>query len=111
MGTKGKLSGAATEICKEIVQHLAPIGEVSSKKMFGGYGIFESKAMFAIIDSQGDLFFKVGEANRAHYEEIGAEKHGRMPYFAVPPEVLEDADELRGWAKASIEIAHSSKKK
>ena len=112
MGTRGdKLTKAASEICEEVVQNLAPLGQVSSKKMFGGHGIFESGTMFALVNSQGDLFFKVGEANRARFEAVGAEQHGKMPYFAAPAKALEDVESLRDWAKGSIDVAHSTKKK
>ena len=39
------------------------------------------------------------------------EQHGKMPYFQVPLEVLEDVHSLHAWARISIEIAHASKKK
>lgn len=112
MGKKGaKLTQAATDICEEVVETLSSIGNVSSKKMFGGHGIFENGAMFALVNSQAEVFLKVSDTNRPQFEEAGSEQHGKMPYFAVPVDVMEDADTLRDWAKVSIEIAHLSKKK
>jgi DNA transformation protein len=112
MGEKGaKLSQDASDICERMVQDLAPLGDVSSRKMFGGYGVFESDAMFALIDSKGGVFLKVDDTNRARFESVGAKKHGRMPYYQPPSEVFEDDELLRDWASASITIAHASKKK
>ena len=82
-----------------------------SRKMFGGYGIFESAAMFALVDSQGQVFLKVDDSNRERFESAGAEKHGRMPYYQVSGDVLGDAEQLRDWARPSIQIAHAPKKK
>ena len=112
MGTKGsKLTQKATTVCEQVVRDLVPLGDVSQRKMFGGYGIFESTAMFALIDSQGEVYLKVDDSNRSRFEDAGAQRHGRMPYFQVPAEVLADSDLLCDWAKDSIAIAHASKKK
>lgn len=81
---------------------LAPIGGISSKKMFGGHGIFKDGKMFGMVDSSGRYFLKAGDANRAMFEAAGADKHGRMPYFAIPQEVLEDHAQLLEWARSAI---------
>ncbi|KAA3647163.1 MAG: competence protein TfoX [Chloroflexi bacterium] len=110
MGKKGaKLTPQADDMAVEIVNSLSSVGDVSSRKMFGGYGIFESGSMFALIDSAGQVFFKADDSNLAQFEAAGSEKHVRMPYYAVPANVLEDVDAVREWATTSIEIAHSSK--
>ena len=112
MGEKGvKLTQDATDVCDQVVGDLAGLGDVSSRKMFGGYGIFESAAMFALVDSQGGVFLKVDDSNRERFEDAGADKHGRMPYYQVSQQVLDDAEQLRDWARPSIAIAHYAKKK
>ena len=59
MGEKGAKAGPdAAETCKRVVRDLTPLGNVSSRKMFGGYSIFESSAMFALVNSQGDLILR-----------------------------------------------------
>ena len=79
--------------------------------MFGGYGIFESGVMFALVNSHGDPFLKADETNRSRFEKVKAKQHGKMPYFQVPPAVLKDKKVLTEWARASIEVAHANKKK
>jgi len=112
MGEKGsKLTQKATNVCEQVVQDIAPTGDVTQRKMFGGYGIFESAAMFALSDSQGEVFLKADDSNRARFENAAAEGHGRKPYFQVPMEVLGNADLLRDWAEDSMAIAHASRKK
>lgn len=106
MGKKGaKLTQAAGDAAELLVDLLRPLGDVSSKKMFGGYGIFEGGKMFALIDSSGHPFFKADDSNRARYEAAGSEKHGRMPYYAVPDSVLDDEAELHRWAQDSINLS------
>jgi DNA transformation protein len=112
MGQKGaKLTQEATEASEKLVQKLAGLGNVSYRKMFGGYGIFESEAMFALITSKGIIHFKVDPSNRKRFEDAGADQHSKMPYFEVPPSVLKDEQKLLEWAKDSINIARASKAK
>jgi DNA transformation protein len=111
MGEVGAKAGQdAAGTCERVVKDLTPMGEVSIRKMFGGYGIFESSAMFALVNSKGDLFLKVDDTNRSRFDDAGAKQHGKMPYFRVPPEVMEDSDALLDWAGISIKVAHVAKK-
>jgi len=112
MGRKGaKLTEEATKASEILVATLSDIGKVYSRKMFGGYGIFESDAMFALITSEGKIHFKVDQSNRKRFEDAGAEKYGKMPYFEVPQDVLKNERKLHQWARDSMEIAHTSKAK
>jgi DNA transformation protein len=112
MGEKGAKEGQdAAAIVEQLLRDLTPLGEVSSRKMFGGYGIFEGSTMFALVNSQGELFLKADDSNRSRFEQNGTRQHGKMPYFLPPPEVLADEDALRDWAQVSIEVARANKKK
>ena len=112
MGTKGaKLTQDASDACEHLIDELSSLGELSSKKMFGGYGVFESGVMFALVNSQGEVFFKADDSNRGQFQEIGAKKHGRMPYFQVPSTILADTPTLQAWARSSMAVAHSAAKK
>ena len=110
MGQKGaKLTPEATAIAERLVEKLSTLGDVSSRKMFGGYGIFESGSMFALITSDGIVHLKVDDSNRAKFEKAGSEKFGRMPYYEIPANVLKNTRSLRSWASASLALAKSSK--
>jgi len=98
---------ANKEFLDHIVELLAPLGEVSGKSMFGGYGLFHDGTMFALISGTG-LFFKVDGSNRTGYEKAGSKQYKPMPYYQVPPEVLQDTVRLLDWARASLMVAHSS---
>ena len=43
---------------------MAPLGKVTARSMFGGYGIFLDGAMFALISPENELYFKADEVNR-----------------------------------------------
>ena len=110
MGTKGAKATGASAISAERLQvGLARLGDISIRKMFGGYGVFEAGTMFALVDSQGGIFFKVDSTNLERYEEAGSTKHGRMPYYRVPDVVLGDEHTLQEWAWSSIVVSRSAK--
>ena len=107
MGEKGaRQSGRAAETAAGLVDDLAPLGEVTSKKMFGGFGIFEAGLMFALVDSEGSAFFRLGPSNEDRYRE----RHGKMPYGRVPDEVLSDDPQLLTWAKDALQAARAARK-
>ena len=91
----------------QIMDLLAPIGDVHSRAMFGEYGIFHEGDMFALI-SGSSLYFKVDDSNRALYEGSGSEKFGRMPYYEVPADVFEEPAELHEWTNISVAVGHAA---
>jgi DNA transformation protein len=87
------------------IENLAPVGDVNARAMFGGYGIFESETMFALVAGSA-LFFKVDDSNLADYEQAASARYGKMPYFRVPDQVMKDGSALREWARAAIAVGH-----
>ncbi len=87
-----------------VMELLAPLGEVSSRAMFGGYGIFHEGDMFALV-SGATLYFKVNDSNHAAYEEVGSRQFTPMPYYEVPAEVLENMAMLHDWARTDAREA------
>lgn len=108
MGEKGdKKTSAAYAAGEMFVDRVRPLGEVTSKKMFGGVGIFIEGNMFALVNPAGDVFLKVDDSNRGQFEAAGTESHGRMPYYVIPAAVLADDDRLLAWAGESAAIART----
>ena len=98
---------ANVEFTEHVMELLAPFGEVRSRAMFGGYGIFHEDDMFALI-SGSSLYFKIGDANRVAFEEAGSEQFKPMPYYGVPAEVMEDGDDFGEWAVTAIAVGHAT---
>ena len=67
---------AAHEL-KDILDRLAALGEVTSRPMFGGHGLYWRGVIFA-ISYRERLYLKVDDRSRPAFEARG---HG-----AVPPE-------------------------
>ena len=85
------------------------------RAMFGGVGLYSGDVFFALIAADR-LYFKVGDANRAHFESAGSEPfrpYGEMvstSYYEVPISVLEDAGTLAVWAREALAVARAKKR-
>ena len=97
---------------------LGHIPKLTSKSMFGGYGLHQDGRIFGIITDVGELRFKVDDSNRQQYEDLGStpfvytghKKRGptTMNYYLVPEEIMEDQEKIADWVFQSAEL---SKKK
>lgn len=97
-----------------ILEQLAGVGDLVPRAMFGGLGLYADGVFFGLV-ARDRLYLKVDDSNRARFEAAGSAPFkpyaGRpmtMNYWDVPPDVLEDSDELLAWAKASVAIARAA---
>jgi DNA transformation protein len=93
---------------------LEAVRPITSRKMFGGIGIYCDGVFFAVIDDD-KLFFKVDSVNEPAYLERGADQwiipgSPPMPYREVPKEILGDSKAIGEWIDASVEVALRKKK-
>jgi DNA transformation protein len=111
MGEKNaRLTGDATESAERLVDALGSLGDVTSRKMFGGYGVFCDGVMFALVDSTGLAHLRADESSADAFEEAGSAKHSRMPYWSIPDAVLANDTQLVTSATQALTIAKSAKK-
>jgi DNA transformation protein len=104
MGNKGDKSNKDSVLAAEFfVEKLASISDITSKKMFGGHGIFHEGKMFGLINAKGYKMLKASGDFAEELIELGSEKLGKMPYYAIPTSVLENHDELLLWVHKAIE--------
>jgi len=98
---------------------MGQIAGITSRRMFGGYGLYKNGVFFAII-SDDQLYFKVGDNNKPDFEEHGSEpftynrkdrKEIQLTYWRVPEEVMEDRDELRIWIDKAVQASLKKSKK
>jgi DNA transformation protein len=95
-----------TALRDEVLEKLQPL-PVTSRAMFGGFGLYLEGKFFAVI-SDGVLYFRTDDDSRPAYVERGSQPlqpkyRPRGPKtvdrnFTVPDDVLADADTLREWA-------------
>lgn len=96
-----------------IVDQLGDAGQVSSKKMFGEYGIFIGEKMVAMV-CDDLLYVKPTEAGRAFIGDVveAAPYPGAKPCFQISGDLWEDRQWLSELLKVSEpEIAAPKKKK
>lgn len=99
-----------------LIEHLrdlfAPLGPISARAMFGGYGIyFEGLIIGVILDETP--YFKTDALTRGDFEAAGCapaiyEAKGKtleMSYWSLPEEALESPQAMRPWAMRAIEAA------
>jgi DNA transformation protein len=105
----------------EFVEHLAEIfesfGEIRSRRMFGGYGIYHDELMFGLV--AGDVLYlkadsrsapSFTERGLAAFEYIKQGKPTRLSYYQAPEEIFDDPDAARLWAVRAFEAALRSRK-
>ena len=96
---------------RHIMDSLSPLGEIRSRFMFGGWGVFCEGFMFAVF-ADDSLYFKVDETNLQMYKKAGSTSfpHG-LSYWEVPAEVAEGGKKLLDWAQISMDIAQRNAQK
>lgn len=110
MGKKGETrTTQARATADATVDTLGPLGGVSARGMFGGYGIFKDGVMFGLVNRQGELHLRVNDDTRPEYEAAGCRSHGSMPYYTVPESIARDGHALRTWAEEAAELAAAAK--
>ena len=93
-----------------VLDQLDALGELRSRRMFGGVGIYCGDVFFALIDD-GRLYFKVDDLTRGRYtrrrlKPFQPEGMAAMTsYYPVPASILEDADVLVAWAREAVSAA------
>jgi DNA transformation protein len=104
---------AATQSVAHVIDLLDPWAAVVPRRMFSGIGLFRDGVMFGLVI--GDtLYFKTDDANRGDYEAAGTApfsyrrgERGTIAtsYHAVPPDLIEDGEELLVWARRAYDAA------
>lgn len=101
-----------------VIDQLSILPDIRARRMFGAHGLYQGERFFAIVD-EGRLFFKTGEQTEKDYtgrgmEPFTYESRGKVmtiSYHEVPPEILEQPQELALWAGKAIALAAAKTKK
>jgi len=87
-----------------VLDQLQGMEPITCRAMFGGYGIYHGDVFFAILHTSR-LYFKTNDQTRPSYEEQGmkpfrpSDQQTLKNYYEVPPDILEDGEELVIWAR------------
>ncbi|MBY0561801.1 TfoX/Sxy family protein [Hyphomicrobium sp.] len=104
---------ANDEILEILKDALGRAGSVRGRRMFGGVGVYFDGIFFAIIDD-GAIYLKTSDETRPRFAAEGSRafsymtKNGRAElhsYWLLPERLLDDTEDLRDWASASVAAA------
>ena len=90
-----------------VLDQLSDLHGVTSRAMFGGYGLYQRETFFGIIH-KGRLYFKTDRMTASRYRDRGMKpfrpnsKQTLKNYYEVPVEVIEDTDGLVKWAQEAF---------
>ena len=107
----------SSEYLDYVHDQLSGLGGVSSRRMFGGAGLYCDEFFFALIDND-TLYLRVNDANRADFTTRGMGQFRpyadrpelSMSYYETPADVLEDPAQLVSWARRSVAAAMAAAK-
>ena len=88
------------------------LGPISSRKMFGGYGIYHQNLMFGLV-ADDELYLKTDRDNITQFEQAESKpfeynKNGKlmkMSYFQAPAEIYDDPSLALEWGTLAFDAA------
>jgi DNA transformation protein len=101
------------EFVEHVVETMRGFGPVTSKPMFGGWGLYHEGTFFALI-AMNTLYLKVDDENRADFDALGLapfvyeSRQGEktiMTYHQAPEEALETPAVMVEWARSAYGAA------
>jgi DNA transformation protein and related proteins len=98
-----------------VLEQLAGLASVSTRRMFGAVGLYSGESFFAVVDDD-TLFFKTDESNYPDYQARNMPRfmptskrpQGPRGYHQVPAEIIEDGESLVAWARKAVAAALAS---
>ena len=92
--------------CAFVQEHLAEIGELRFRRMFGGAGVYWQDRIFALIIDDV-LYLKTSPETRPLFEAAGSQpftyeaggKRVSLAYWRLPDTALDDPDEAVDWVR------------
>jgi DNA transformation protein and related proteins len=104
---------ASDSFAEFLREQLAPVGQVTMRRMFGKTGVFCDGLMLAMVRDD-TLYFRVDDHNRAAFKEaqsfppLNYEKGGSsidLSFWRAPERLFDEPDELVAWARAALGAA------
>jgi len=108
-----------TGFVSHCLELLAPLGHASSRRMFGGHGLYVDGLCMAMI-IQDALYLKVDDDSRPLFERSGCkpftyqtrtgERHA-LGYFTAPEEAMESPAQMLPWGRRALAAAVAARAK
>jgi DNA transformation protein len=104
---------ASPEYAEFLREQLAPLGRITTRRMFGKTGVFCDGVMLGMVTGN-TLYLRVDDANRVIFGEakssppLNYAKKGvltDLSFWRVPDRVFDNSDEILRWASAAQSAA------
>ncbi len=101
-----------------VINALSPFGDITARRMFGGYGIYKDGIIIALMD-EDELYFKSTPNSEPFYQSFdsypfvyeGQRRPVKMSYWQVPQTVFNDPILLEKWVETAYHSAIAAKAK
>ena len=101
------------EYLHEVFQDFGPL---TSRKMFGGHGLYHQGLMFGLI-ADDTLYLKADKDSSAEFEALGlmpfqyqkGDKIVSMSYYQAPESIYDDPEQASAWASLAYKTALRAK--
>lgn len=111
---RGFRMAASDSFAEFLREQLAPLGRVTTRRMFGKTGVFCDGVMLGMV-TENTLYFRVDDQNRGTFREaesfppLNYAKKGctiDLSFWRVPERLFDEPDEFVAWARAALAAAH-----
>ncbi len=98
-----------SSLASYVTEHLAFLGRISNRAIFGGVGIFIEERLLGIVINE-QLYLHTDKSNLDDYVSRGMEQFKPYPnafdlttdHHRVPQEIIDDPEQLKDWGRRSL---------
>ncbi len=98
-----------SSLASYVTEHLAFLGRISNRAIFGGIGIFIEERLLGIVINE-QLYLHTDKSNLDDYVSRGMEQFKPYPnafdlttdHHRVPQEIIDDPEQLKDWGRRSL---------
>lgn len=106
-----------SEFVANLAEVFAAFGRITTRRMFGGHGIYHDGLMFGLVVNE-QLYLKADAVSRQQFLDLALppfsyQRHGkptRLSYFLAPEDIFDDPDAARHWAGLAFEASLRGRK-
>lgn len=103
-----------SEFVANLAEVFAVFGRITSRRMFGGHGIYHDGLMFGLVVSE-QFYLKADAVSRPQFTALGLPpfsylrqgKPMQLSYYLAPEDIFDDPDAARYWPSLRRGVARS----